>query len=77
VDFYSKNHLIIAKTYIRLGEVNKAAKHLKSLENLRVRTDDDLIAKTEGLGLIQKYFKTRKDFYDALRTAGELVVEAQ
>ncbi|CAL8097034.1 unnamed protein product [Orchesella dallaii] len=70
--FYSMNHLMLAKTFIHLNELNKAAKYLNYLETRKVMTDEDFKAKKEAMVLISKYYRSRTHFDEVLASMEEV-----
>ncbi|CAG7834358.1 unnamed protein product [Allacma fusca] len=59
--FYSKNLLLLAKTYAKLGQPEKAHAYLKKLENLPLKTDEDFVARKEGKQLLDSLPRQEKD----------------
>ncbi|ODN05556.1 Regulator of microtubule dynamics protein 1 [Orchesella cincta] len=70
--FYSMNHLMLARIYIQMNELSKAAKYLNYLENRKVMTDEDFRAKKEAMVLISKYYTSRTHFEEIVASMEEV-----
>lgn len=53
-DFYSMNHVMLAKTYMKLHEKEKAKEHLVRARDLPVTSPDDKEAHAESIELLRQ-----------------------
>ena len=53
-NFYSMNHVMLAKTYMKLNDIAKAKEHLVKARDLPVKSPDDKDAHIESIELLGK-----------------------
>ena len=51
-DFYSMNHLMLARTYMKLNEPAKAKRHLIKARDMPVKSADDKQAHDESIEIL-------------------------
>jgi len=51
------NLLMLAKSALKLGHNEKAEEYLVKLKDVRVKTEDDFVAKKEGKAMLDQLYK--------------------